>query len=172
MTGPAPGFVAAGDAIVGAFRQALLSALVVIALLLLLLWRRAGDALLVLGPLLLAAALTSAAGVVVGIPFNFADVIVVPLLLGIGVDSGIHLVHRARSGSTRSSDLLRTSTARAVLMSALTTIASFGALALATHRGMSSMGRLLTIGVLFMLACNLVVLPALLELSRRRARSS
>jgi hypothetical protein len=65
-------------------------------------------------------------------------------------------------------ELLRTSTARAVLYTALTTIASFGTLGFATHRGMASMGRLLTLGLLINLACNLVVLPAILN---RRART-
>jgi predicted RND superfamily exporter protein len=110
-----------------------------------------------------------AAAVLADIPFNFADVIVLPLLLGIGVDSGIHLVHRVRVVAESEVNLLATSTARAVTYSALTTIASFGSLGLATHLGLATLGRLLTIGVGFTLVCNLIVLPALI---RRRPRRS
>ena len=93
--------------------------------------------------------------------------IVLPLLLGIGVDSSIHLVHRARSASGAGGNLLATSTANAVVLSAATTIASFGSLAFATHRGIASLGQLLTLGVVLTVLCNLVLLPALLELRAR-----
>ena len=109
----------------------------------------------------------AAAAILLEIPFNFADVIVLPLLLGIGVDSGIHLVHRARVGDVRDNKLLGTSTARAVGFSALTTIASFGSLAFATHMGLATLGRLLTLGVGATLLCNLIVLPALIPLRPR-----
>jgi predicted RND superfamily exporter protein len=157
-----------GDAVVRAFRQALVSAVAVIVLLLLALTWRPLDAVLVLAPLLLAAALTGAASVVLDIPFNFANVIVLPLLLGAGVDSAIHLVHRYRNDDGITS-LLRTSTARGVVFSALTTIGSFGSLMLSPHRGTATMGELLTIGVGFTLICTLIVLPALL---RSRAKPS
>ena len=131
-----------------------------IALLLLLIWRTLGDTLLVIAPLLLAALLTGAAAVLLGIPFNFADIIVLPLLLGIGIDSGIHLVNRHRRGD--GAILLETTTARAVLFSALTTAGSFATLALSNHLGISSLAQLLSAGVLLMLAANVVVLPAIL----------
>jgi len=131
---------------------------------------------LVLFPLLLAAAATAGLSIVFGISFNFGNVIVLPLLLGIGVDSGVHMVHRFRAGSARvdasgsaesaGRGLLGTSTAQAVFFSALTTIASFGSLALSAHVGFSSLGKLLMIGVTLTLVCNLVVLPALLALRR------
>ena len=116
-----------------------------------------------LAPLVLAAVLTGAASAVLDIPFNFANVIVLPLLLGIGVDSAIHLVHRHRTDPSGEGTVLRTSTARGVVFSALTTICSFGSLMLSTHRGTATMGALLTIGVGFTLVCTLVVLPALLR---------
>ncbi len=158
-----------GDAVVRAFHQALASALLVIIVLLVVLMRRFLDTALVLAPLLLAAALTGAATVVLDIPFNFANVIVLPLLLGIGVDSAIHLVHRHRTDPSGDGALLSTSTARGVVLSALTTICSFGSLMLSTHRGTATMGMLLTIGVGITLVCTLVVLPALL---RPRGRTS
>ncbi len=165
-TGPAVYMFEAGATILRALRQALLTAIVAIGLLLLVIWRGLRDPLLVLTPLLLAALLTSALAVLAGIPINFANVIVVPLLLGIGVDSGIHLVHRFRDGAP-SDGILDTSTSRAVFWSALTTIASFGALGLASHRGLATLGQLLTLGVTVTLLCNLVFLPALLTLARR-----
>ncbi len=157
-----------GRSMVRSLQQALFGAALAIGALLFALWRRADDTLVVLGILALAAVLTTAAAVLAGIPFNFADVIALPLLLGLGVDSSIHLVHRFRGERGGHGDLLRTSTARAVTYSGLTTVASFGSLAFAPHRGMASIGQLLTIGVVLMLACNLVVLPAILA---RRAEA-
>jgi predicted RND superfamily exporter protein len=95
--------------------------------------------------------------------------VVISLLLGIGVDSGIHLVHRADHTSVEGEDLLTTPTARAVFFSALTTTVSFGSLAPASHRGVSSLGLVLAIGMVITLFANLVVLPALLALRAARA---
>jgi hypothetical protein len=164
VAGSASEILESGRAVVRALTQAMLSAFVVIAVFLLILWRRVDDAALVLIPLMLASALTVAAAVLADIPFNFADVIVLPLMLGIGVDSGIHLVHRARVASDGGTQLLGTSTARAVAYSALTTIASFGSLGFATHLGLATLGQLLTLGVSFTIICNLIVLPALIPL--------
>ena len=160
-------YLEAGDAVVKAFKQALVMALIAVTVLLLVLLRSKLDTLLVLLPLLLAAVLTGAASVVVGIPFNFANVIALPLLLGIGVDSGIHIVHRMRSAPPANGLMLETSTARAVLFSSLTTICSFGNLAVSPHRGMASMGALLTIGIAFTLLCTLVVLPAMMVTGKK-----
>jgi hopanoid biosynthesis associated RND transporter like protein HpnN len=151
----------AGDAVTGAMRQATVTALVAIALLLVLLLRSLRDTLLVLAPLLLAGVLTAATSVLFALPFNYANVIVLPLLLGLGVASGIHLVFRARDeGLGR--PLLSTSTPRAVVFSALTTMASFGSLVVSSHNGTASMGELLTVAIGFTLLSTLVVLPALL----------
>jgi predicted RND superfamily exporter protein len=95
------------------------------------------------------------------LPFNFANVLVLPLLLGVGVDSGIHLVHRSRAGSGAAS-LLATTTARAVFYSFATTVVSFGNLTLSGHRGIASLGVLLVLGLSITTFCNLVVLPALI----------
>ncbi len=168
VAGSASEILESGRSVVRALTQAMVSAFIMITLFLLILWRRIDDTALVLIPLLLASALTVATAVLVDIPFNFADVIVLPLLLGIGVDSGIHLVHRVRVAEEGEVNLLATSTARAVTYSALTTIASFGSLGLATHLGLATLGRLLTIGVVFTLICNLIVLPALIRPRRHR----
>jgi hypothetical protein len=167
--GPAGNILTSARVIAASFEEALALAFCAIGVLLFLLWRRLDDTLLVLSILALSSLFTVGCAVVLGIPFNFANVIVLPLLLGACVESSVHLVHRHRHEVSVRGELLRTSTARAVLYTALTTIASFGTLGFATHRGMASMGRLLTIGLLINLACNLVVLPAILN--RRRART-
>lgn len=160
----------AGDAVVKAFRKATVIAFCAVGLVLLVVLRRITDTGLVLFPLLLAAIYTGATSFLLGLPFNFANVIVLPLLFGLGVASGVHIVAQVRR-STDTASLMHTSTPRAVLFSALTTIASFGSLALSGHRGMTSMGQLLTVAIAYTLICTLVVLPALLIwLERRRSR--
>ena len=111
----------AGDTVIAAFQQATVTALALIALLLAVLLRGVSGLLLVMVPLALAASLTVATSVVLGLPLNFANVIVLPLLLGLGVASGIHLVMRER-GEAGAITRRRTSTPRAVVFSALTTI--------------------------------------------------
>ena len=145
-----------------AFRQAIATALIVIAVILWVLWRRLGDLLLVLAPLTLAGAATGAIMVALGQPLNFFNVVVIPLLLGAGVDSGIHLVEQARARKPGEGEVLGTTTARAVLFSALTTITSFGSLALSSHVGLAGLGILLSVGMSLTAVGNLVVLPALL----------
>jgi hopanoid biosynthesis associated RND transporter like protein HpnN len=147
---------------------ALIGGVVLMALFLVVLWRSVWDMLLAFFPLALAAALTCASLVVLGQPFNFANVIVLPMLIGMSVDSGVHLVHRHRTNEEE--DVLGTSTARAVFYAALTTMLSFGSLGIAPHRGIASIGQLLTIGVGLVLVCYVVVLPAVLEWDDRRRR--
>jgi hopanoid biosynthesis associated RND transporter like protein HpnN len=158
-------------AVVAAFRKAFVFAATAIALLLVCIWRSAADAALVMTPLALAAAFTTAIAVGLGVTFNYANVIVLPLLFGLGVNSGIHLVERWRLNEAELDRLLETSTAKAVVYSSLNTVGSFGTLGFTTHRGMASMGQLLALGVSLTVVCNLVILPALIALrSRRRLR--
>lgn len=152
------------------FTQALVSAVIIISVLLFLLWLKFSDVLLVMIPLSLGAALTVATAVLLGIHFDFTNVVVIPLLFGIGVDSAIHMVQRAKEMPSSERDLLGTSTARAVFYSALTTDVSFGTLALAGQKGLASLGILLTIGLLYTVAAVLILLPALLELRSRMMR--
>jgi hypothetical protein len=171
VSGPAAHLIGWGRVTVGALQQALASAVVVGSLFLLVLWRRAWDTFLAFLPLALAAAFTCAVMVVIDMPFNFANVIVLPMLLGMGIDSGIHLVHRHRV-KPEEVDVLATSTARAVFFSAVTTIVSFASLAFVPHRGMAAVGKLLTLGVSLTLVCYVVVLPAVLEWDDRRRRGA
>jgi predicted RND superfamily exporter protein len=162
--------VEAGRAVVTAFAQATVLALIAIVVLLLAVLRSPLDSLMVLAPLLLAALLTVAFAVALGLPFNFANVIVLPLLLGLGVDSGIHYVIRAREQAAGVAAPAANSTPRAILLSALTTVASFGALSISQHPGTASMGRLLTLAIVLTLVCVLAFLPALLALAGRLPR--
>jgi hopanoid biosynthesis associated RND transporter like protein HpnN len=157
----------AGNVMIQAFAQALISALVVIAIIIYVVTRRLGDVALIITPLCLAGLLTGAAMRLIGLEFNFANVIVLPLLLGIGVDSAIHLVHRHRAQPDRR--LGETSTVSAILFSALTTMAGFGSLALSPHPGTASMGLLLLLGVTLTVACTLVLIPALLPMRAAQA---
>jgi uncharacterized protein len=142
-----------------AFEVAGIIAVVAIAVLLLLILRRLRDVAMVLAPLALAGLLTLATSVLFDMPLNFANIITLPLLLGIGVAFDVYFVMRWRSGR---GDLLQSSTARAILFSALTTGTAFGSLMLSNNLGMSEMGKLLSIALGYTLVCTFFVLPALL----------
>ncbi|MEO1898379.1 MAG: MMPL family transporter, partial [Methylococcales bacterium] len=151
---------ASGIAVVRAFIQAFTGAVIAIFLLLLLILRDLRSTLLVIGPLLLAALLTGATNVLLNNSFNFANIIALPLLMGMGVDSGIHIMHRLKSGLSCNQEILQSSTARGVFFSSLTTLCSFSSLAFTPHVGTASMGLLLAVGIFYTLICTLIVLPA------------
>ena len=111
----------AGNAVIEAFVEAAVFAATLVVFLLLVVLRSLRDTLLVLAPLALSTLLTVAATVLLNLPFNFANVIVLPLLFGLGVASAIHMVLRERERA-RMIDVTQTSTPRAVLLSALTTV--------------------------------------------------
>ncbi len=161
VTGAPVVHVGSGRAVVRAFEHALISALLLISVLLFLVLRRVLEVGLVLAPLLLAMLITLAVMVIFDLPFNFANVIALPLLLGLGANNGIHMVYRWRAAPPDSGDLLKTSTARGVVFSVLTTMCSFGNLAFSAHKGTASMGLLLALGLTLMLACTLILTPAL-----------
>ncbi|MGD8809799.1 MAG: MMPL family transporter, partial [Gammaproteobacteria bacterium] len=156
-SGPPVRFTAVGETVVGAFRQAAITAGVLILLLLFVVLRRLRDVLLVLAPLALAILVTVALTVLFTTPFNLANIIVLPLVLGLGVAFGIQIVMRERSDSD--GGFMETSTPRAVVFSALTTIGSFGALAMSNHPGTASMGLLLMLSISLTMICTLLVLP-------------
>jgi hypothetical protein len=146
--------------IVWAFVEAGIISLVSIAIILVLVLRRFGDELVTLLPLVLAGILTLATCVLVGIQLNFANIIALPLLFGVGVAFDIYFVMWWRDGGR---NLLQSPLTRAVLMSAGTTGAAFGTLSLSRHPGTASMGQLLMISLFWILLAMLVVLPALLH---------
>jgi predicted RND superfamily exporter protein len=147
------------DTVIRAFVTAGIIAVVAIAILLFAVLRRVGDVALVLAPLALAGLFTLATSAAFNMPLNFANIITLPLLLGIGVAFDVYFVMRWRRGH---SDLLQSSTARAILFSALTTGTAFGSLALSNNPGMSEMGKLLSIALAYTLVCTFIVLPALM----------
>lgn len=157
-----------GGIVVNAFVQALATALLLIFGILLLTLRSLRDAVLVLTPLLLAALFTTATARLLDMPFNMANILVLPLIFGLGVDNGIHLVQRFRS-EQRLATLMTSSTPRAVLLSSLTTAGTFAALSLSPHQGTASIGMLLTIAIGWLLLTTLVLLPVLLHRFARPA---
>jgi len=159
VTGLPVSDLAAGKVITEVFIQAFSTAIIVIFIVLLVILKSVRNTFLVIWPLLLAGLLTAAANVLLSNPFNFANIIALPLLMGMGVDSGIHIMHRLNAG-LGSEHLLQTSTARGVFFSSLTTLLSFTSLAFTNHQGIASMGLLLAIGISFTLICTLIVLPA------------
>lgn len=159
--GSAVSLVEGGNTVVKACLQAAVLALLAEIVLLFAVMRKAVDVLLVLLPMLLAASLTVGISVLFNLPFNLANIIALPLLLAISIAFGIYMVARHRS-ETDTKLLLHTSTPRAVLFSALTTVSSFGTMAFSQHRGMSGMGLLLTLSLSFALIYALVVLPAIM----------
>ena len=148
-----------GNTIVQAFLRAGIYSFLSIAFILLLALRRMGDTLMALAPLLLAGILTTASCVVVGIQLNFANIIALPLLFGIGVAFDIYFVMAWRHGQR---NLLQSPLTRAVLLSAGTTSAAFGTLSISSHPGTASMGIILLISLFWILVSMLLVLPALL----------
>jgi hopanoid biosynthesis associated RND transporter like protein HpnN len=157
----------ASATVVGAFERALVYAFAMVSVIIWLVLRRVRDTLLVLLPIALSAVVTAALTVLVDMPFNYANIIALPLLVGIGVDNGIHVVHRMRHEPA--DRLFGTSTMRAVLASGLTTVASFGNLAFSSHVGTASMGVLLALGLAASMAATLIALPAWLKLTAPRA---
>jgi hopanoid biosynthesis associated RND transporter like protein HpnN len=168
-TGPAVNIIEWGRVTSDAMKQAMSIGFIATSLFLFLLWRNVWDTALAFFPLFLAGFLTVATMVLAGWHFDFANVIVLPMLLGMGIDNGVHLVHRHRT-NPEEEDVLASSTARAVFFAALTTILAFGSLAFAPHRGMASLGRMLTLGVALTLLCYVVVLPAVLAWDDERRK--
>ena len=161
--GSAVTIVETADTILDAFRTAALGALAVISLLLLALVRRPLDVALVIGALLASALLTVLVIVLLPLKLNFANIIALPLLLGVGVSFNIYFVMNWRAGERR---FLGTATARAVLFSALTTATAFGSLAASGHPGTASMGALLLWSLAAAMLVTLVLLPVVLNWRR------
>lgn len=124
--------------------------------------RRVSTVIAIIVPLIMAGLLTGAASVIFAIPFNYANVIVLPLLIGLGVDSGIHIATR-RERSEDSAGLYQSSTPWAVLFSGLTTIAAFATLSVSAHRGTASMGQMLAIAIACTLMSTIVITPLIID---------
>jgi uncharacterized protein len=158
-TGAAVSFLESGRTVVRAFIVAGAWALGAIAILLWMTLRRVGDVLLTLVPLILAGIVTMEICVIIQLPFNFANVIALPLLLGVGVAFKIYYIMAWRSGKT---SLLQSTLTRAVIFSAMTTATAFGSLWLSNHPGTSSMGKLMALSLVCTLAAAVLFQPVLM----------
>jgi hopanoid biosynthesis associated RND transporter like protein HpnN len=159
----------AGDLVVHAFVEAGALALLSIAILLWLVLRRVSDVLLTLIPLALAGVVTLEVSVAIGLRLNFANIIALPLLLGVGVAFKIYYIMAWREGQTH---LLQTSLTRAVIYSALTTATAFGSLCFSSHPGTASMGKLLVLSLLCTLAAAVLFQPILMGKPRSVAAAA
>src|SRR6267143_203702 len=152
--------------VIRAFIEAGVLAVLTIAVMLWITLRRLGDVLLTLVPLIVAGAVTLEVMVLTGESLNFANVIALPLLLGVGVAFKIYYIMAWRAGRT---DLLQSTLTRAVFFSALTTATAFGSLWLSDQPGMSSMGKLMALALVCTLAAAVLFQPALMGARRSTA---
>jgi len=164
-TGPAVRLFEAGETVVRAFAEAGIFALVAIAVLLLIALRRIVDVMLTLAPLLIAGIVTLELCVVLDLPLNFANIIALPLLLGVGVAFKIYYIMAWRAGKT---GLLQSSLTRAVVFSALTTATAFGGLWLSSHPGIASMGKLMALSLVCTMAAAVLFQPVLMGPPRQK----
>lgn len=157
-----------GRAVVDAFVQAGVLSFIAIAGLLFIALRRIRDVAITIAPIVLTGLLTLSTSVLIGQPLNFANIITLPLLFGIGVAFHIYFVMSWRSGG---SHLLTSSLARGVFFSALATATGFGSLWASKDPGMASMGKLLMISLVWTLASALIFQPALMDLLGLKSRT-
>jgi len=163
-SGPAVELFEAGRTVVHAFVVAGAVALIAITILLLLALRRAGDVLMTLVPLVVAGVVTLELCAAFDLPLNFANIMALPLLLGVGVAFKIYYILAWRGGRTQ---LLQSSLTRAVACSALTTATAFGSLWLSSDPGTSSMGRLMALALVCTMAAAILFQPALMGPPRK-----
>jgi uncharacterized protein len=150
--------------VVTAFLEAGACALISITIILWITLRRVTDVLLTLIPLLVAGVVTLEICVLIGLPLNFANIIALPLLLGVGVAFKIYYIMAWREGQT---NLLQSVLTRAVTFSACTTATAFGSLYFSSHPGTSSMGKLLAISLLTTMAAAALFQPILMGKPRQ-----
>ena len=158
-TGGPISILESGRTVIQAFFEAGFWALASITFLLWIVLRRFGDVLLTLIPLLIAGVVTLELCVLIGMPLNFANIIALPLLFGLGVAFKIYYIMAWRAGQTH---LLQTSLTRAVFFSACTTATAFGSLWLSSHPGTSSMGKLMALSLVTTMAAAVLFQPVLM----------
>ena len=158
------------------FLWASVYALVAMVLVLLVDFGNPGHTLIALVPLGMGLAAALGIMVVFGVPLNPANMIAFPLILGVGADNGVHVLHDFRASSGRASGGKRYSlsyaTGRGIMVAALTTVLGFGTLMIAQHRGMASLGLILSLGVSCCMLSSLVFLPAFLRIISQRRRNN
>jgi hopanoid biosynthesis associated RND transporter like protein HpnN len=167
-TGTAVLLYEAGNTVLRAFILSGVFALSAVFLLLLLTLRRVSDVLLTLVPLLVAGVVTLELCVILNLPLNFANILALPLLLGVGVAFKIYYIVAWRAGKTR---LLQSTLTRAVVFSAMTTATAFGSLWLSSHPGTSSMGKLMALSLLCTMAAAVLFQPILMGPPRAEGKT-
>ena len=168
-TGAAISYYESGRTVTAAFIEAGILALTAIAVLLLIALRRLTDVLLTLIPLLLAGAVTLEICVLDGLALNFANIIALPLLLGVGVAFKIYYIMAWRAGKT---GLLQSTLTRAVIFSAMTNAVAFGSMWASSYPGMSSMGKLMALALLSTMAAAVLFQPVLMGRPRQMNSTS
>jgi hopanoid biosynthesis associated RND transporter like protein HpnN len=166
-TGGPIAILESGRTVIRAFYEAGFWALGSIIILLWIVLRRFGDVLLTIIPLLMAGVVTMELMVLFGMKLNFANIIALPLLLGVGVAFKIYYIMAWRAGQT---GLLQSSLTRAVMFSALTTATAFGSLWLSSHPGTSSMGKLMALALVTTMAAAVLFQPVLMGPPREPKR--
>ncbi|CCD91570.1 putative Membrane protein [Bradyrhizobium sp. ORS 375] len=158
-SGAAISYYESSRTVTGAFVEAGLLALLAITALLYIALRRIGDVLLTLIPLLVAGLLALEIMVIWGLPLNFANIVALPLLLGVGVAFKIYYIMAWRAGKTH---LLQSALTQAVVFSALTNAVAFGSMWASEYPGMSSMGRLMALSLLCTMTAAVLFQPVLM----------
>ena len=152
------------------YEQAALYSLGAIVLLVMVHFRSLSSVLLALLPVAIGSIWLGGLMAVFGVPFNPANIMTLPLVLGIGVTNGIHILNRF--AEEQQANILAHSTGKAVFVSGLTTIAGFGSLVLAQHQGIRSLGYVMAAGVTTCMIAGLTFLPALLGLMQKKQPSA
>jgi len=152
-----------GGVVVRAFQHATTLAGLGIVLILALYYRGLLVPTIILSSLAITTTLTFAVMELLGLSLNMANVLVVPLILGLGIDSAIHVAHRYMVLGD-SNSFIHSSTPRAVFLSAVTTVATFASLMSSSHQGAASLGQLLAIAIPIMVVVTFTLIPSLLEL--------
>jgi hopanoid biosynthesis associated RND transporter like protein HpnN len=167
-TGKPFGTVEGLKAMKNGLQRAGLYAFAVIVLVLWLDFRSLRNTLLALTPLVLGVLLSLGVLGLIGLPLNPANMIAFPLILGVGVDNGVHVLHDHLLRRREGRDGVSRAIGRGVLVKALTTMIGFGTLMISTERGLAGLGFILTLGVGCSMLSALLLLPVVLELLTRR----
>lgn len=145
----------------------------VIFLMLLMSFRSFRDSLLAMAPVSITLLLTLGIGPHLGLSLNIINLMTLPLIIGIGVDNGVHITHRLRDGGVQSIPDALVHTGKAVTMTTLTTMIGFGSLTFTNHPGLASVGSMIVLGLSVCLLLSILLLPSLhVLLSGRSSRQT
>ena len=168
ITGTAMQIYRSNALMISSYLRAGLFAIIAVVLIVLVDFQRIGDALLCLIPVGMAFVMMLGVLALVGMPINPANIIVLPLMFGIGVDCGVHITHRFRTEPEGEPPGLSAGTGKAVWLTSMTSIIGFASLMIASHRGIYSLGFTLSMGLALNLLICLTVMPSILLLRARK----